>query len=653
LLYVGASVLATLPILTAASSAQAALHPMTPHPVSPYATPAGTNDNNTTTPIKHVIIIVGENRSFDHLFATYNAPSHDKVFNILHEGIITAQGKPGPHFALAVQNQASATTTFSISPTITGPYATLPPPNLNFTPNAQSYTAPPFVSTAVAAQYDYGLLPADLTVLTTGASGLPFRTLDTRIPNVRSLKSGPFDLNPNVNSDQYANSPVHRYYQMYQQLDCSVSYVTTANPSGCKADLFPWVEVTIGAGSNGHPQAAGFNDESTHEGATAMGFYNVQKGDIPYLKQLADEYTLLDNYHQPAMGGTYLDSMFLGYADALWYSDGNGNPLTPPSNLIENPNPQPGTNNWYTQDGYSGGSYSNCSDPTQPGVSSVLPYLSALHVKANCAAGHYYLLNNFPPGYVGNGNLSTQANTGYSYWLPPSSTPSIADVLMANNISWAYYGEGWNDYVSNSVLYQQTAEYCAICNPFQYETTIMTGADPVSGLPLRLEHLKDTTDLYDALNTGELPAVSYVKPSGLNDGHPESSKMSIFEGFVKKVLTELNKNPKLAKETAVLITVDEGGGYWDSGYVQPVDFFGNGTRIPLIIVSPYSKGGHVSHVYSEHSSVPKFIEANWGLPPITGRSRDNLPNPITAPGNDYAPTNGPAISDLIAAFKFH
>jgi phospholipase C len=636
LLYVGASVLATLPILAGAA----------------HGTTLGSNDNNTTTPIKHVIIIVGENRSFDHLFATYKSPSGDKVLNILSEGIITAKGKPGSHFANGVQNRASDTSTFSISPTITGPYVTLPPTNLNFTPNAQSYTAPPFVSTSVAAEYDYGLLPADLTVLTTGASGLPFRTLDTRIINVRNLKSGPYTLDPGVNWDQYANSPVHRFYQMFQQLDCSVSYATAANPSGCKADLFPWVEVTIGAGNNGNPQPANFTNESTHEGAISMGFYNVQEGDLPYLKALADQYTLLDNYHQPVKGGTFADSMYLGYADDIWYSDGAGNPIAPPTNLIENPNPQPGTNNWYVQDGYSGGSYSNCSDSTQPGVGPVNAYLSALHVNPNCDPGHYYLLNNIDPGFLGDGTLATYANTGGYYVIPPSSTPSIADVLMANNISWAYYGEGWNDYVADPIAYQQTAEYCNICNPFLYETNIMTGVDPVSHFPLRLEHLKDTTDLYDDLSTGELPAVSYVKPSGLNDGHPESSKMSIFEGFVKKILTDLDKNTKLKNNTAVMITVDEGGGYWDSGYVQQLDFFGDGTRIPMIIVSPYTKGGHVSHVYSDHASVPKFIEANWGLPPITRRSRDNLPNPVTAPGNDYVPVNGPSISNLMPAFKF-
>ncbi|MGC2225074.1 MAG: alkaline phosphatase family protein [Methylocella sp.] len=69
------------------------------------------------------------------------------------------------------------------------------------------------------------------------------------------------------------------------------------------------------------------------------------------------------------------------------------------------------------------------------------------------------------------------------------------------------------------------------------------------------------------------------------------------------------------------------------------------------MVSPYSKGGHISHSYSDHVSTLKFIEANWGLDPLTKRSRDNLPNPLTN-SNPYVPVNSPAISDLMDLFDF-
>jgi len=103
--------------------------------------------------------------------------------------------------------------------------------------------------------------------------------------------------------------------------------------------------------------------------------------------------------------------------------------------------------------------------------------------------------------------------------------------------------------------------------------------------------------------------------------------------------------------TAIVVTTDEGGGYYDSGYVQPLDFFGDGTRIPLIVVSPYAKKGYVDHTYNDHVSVLKFIERNWRLPHVSARSRDHLPNPVTD-DDPYRPVNGPAIGDLTTLFDF-
>jgi phospholipase C len=169
---------------------------------------------------------------------------------------------------------------------------------------------------------------------------------------------------------------------------------------------------------------------------------------------------------------------------------------------------------------------------------------------------------------------------------------------------------------------------------------------------MRAAHLKDTLDLYSDLDKGVLPAVSWVKPGGFNDGHPSSSKYDIFEAFVKKILDKLQAQPALWADTAVMITNDEGGGYYDSGFEQTLDYFGDGTRIPLIVVSPYSKGVGPVHSYGDHVSFLKFVNANWRLKPVDPDGRDALPNPITKPGNPYVPTNMPAIDDLMSYFKF-
>jgi phospholipase C len=163
--------------------------------------------------------------------------------------------------------------------------------------------------------------------------------------------------------------------------------------------------------------------------------------------------------------------------------------------------------------------------------------------------------------------------------------------------------------------------------------------------------MQDTLNLYADIANGTLPAVSFAKPSGFVDGHPASSKLDLFEGFTKKIVDMVQASPYW-KDTAIIITEDEGGGYYDSGYIQPLDFFGDGTRIPLIVVSRFTRPGHITHNYSDHVSILKFIEKNWRIGTVTYRSRDNFPNPVTEAGNPYVPVNGPAISDLFELFDF-
>jgi phospholipase C len=639
------------------------------------------NSNNTTSPIKHVIIIVGENRSFDHLFATYKPKNGQNVDNLLSRQIIKEDGTPGPNFSQSVQFSAEDTDKFQESPQSKSLYSTLPPPLVGGPIDVCQDNHICNLADAVASENG---LPTDYyPFLLSGGAGVGQvkRTPDLRISNVNALPPGPFQLTSQTFPyDSYAASPVHRFYQMWQQLDCNVDYATFQNPSGCKADLFPWVEVTIGAGTNGKPQPVGFNNLSTGEGSTAMGFYNVLEGDAPYTKFLADNYTLADNYHQPVAGGTGANSAMLGFGDAVFFSDSDGNAATPPHNElvaagtanagtvdeIENPDPVSGTNNWYTQDGYGagsfgspssgGGTYSNCSDSDQPGVSAILEYLSTLpyQVDPKCDPGHYYLLNNYNPGYFGDGtNAYTDTNASNTvFTIPPTKQHSIADVLLEHNVSWKYYGDQWTQYLGDKYQLNfgkvgaQSDQYCNICNPFQYQTQIMAND------AIRTTHIVDTTDLYTDIQNGTLPAVSYVKPSGWVDGHPASSKWDLFEGFTKKIVDAVKRNPSLWKETAIFITVDEGGGYYDAGYVQPLDFFGDGTRIPLLVVSPYSAGGRVVHVYYDHVSILKFIERNWSLPTISKRSRDNLAEPRTEEGNPYVPLNSPAIGDCFGMFDW-
>jgi phospholipase C len=619
--------------------------------------PAAAQGNpKTATPIKHVIVIIGENRSFDHVFATYKPKNGETVSNLLSKGIVTEDGAPGPNYALSAQYSAIDSTTvgagtYAISPPEKTLYGSIPPVV------AGGPTTPYLPNLTLAKLIEPGqLFPTYYVDLTIGGTGLEaYSVPDTRIPNVLDLPEGAFQLTSStLTYNDYANSPVHRFYQMWQQADCSVDTATEANPSGCLNDLFPWVEYTIGAGSDGSSGSTTPPSSylSTGEGSTSMEFFNVLKGDAPYMKKLADTYTLSDNFHQSVMGGTMANHIEFGFADSIWYSDGNGNALTPPANQIENPNPQPGTNNWYDADGYGagngsgGGSYVNCADLSQPGVPAIVNYLEALPrpVAPNCDAGHYYILNNYNPGFNGDGSSSLSISP---FTVPGTSVRHIGDALNDKGVSWKYYGDGWNVFLSDPTFANPLDTYCNICNPFNYATDIMTNAT------LRTEHIQDSQNIYEDIKANDLPAVSIVKPGWPSDGHPASSKLELFEGFVKNIVTAVQANPEVWASTAIFITEDEGGGYYDSGYIQPVDFFGDGTRIPLLIVSPFTVGGHVNHSYGDHVSITKFIERNFGLGPLTSRSRDNLPNPKVLKSNPYVPINTPAIDDLFDAFDFH
>ncbi|WP_433975597.1 alkaline phosphatase family protein [Tunturiibacter lichenicola] len=604
----------------------------------------------TKTPIKHVIIIIGENRTFDHVYATYKPKEGETVSNLLSKGIVKANGKPGPNYSLSAQFSALDNTasggTFSISPQSKSIYSTLPPA-LAGGPEKPTVAGPaPFTTLKVAKLADTSLAKDYDQFLVTGATGIPGGQIDTRIDNATNLREGVYQLSGNkMPYDAYTASPVHRFFQMWQQTDCNVDYATKDNPSGCLNDLFPFVETSVGTGSNGAPLPANFNDTTTGEGSASMGFYNMAQGDAPYFKQLADEYTISDNFHQSVMGGTGANHIMFGFGDSIYYTNAKGAPAVPPVNEIENPNPQASTNNFYDQDGYGGGSYVNCGDISQPGVPAVTNYLQSLKrpVKSNCVKGDYYLVNNYNPGYAGDGSLYSALSP---FTIPPTSQKSIGDDLVAHNVPFKYFGEDWDLFVTDPTESNSFNEYCNICNPFEYQTQFFaTQAN-------REKYNGDTTELYEDIDTGNLPPVSIVKPSGFNDGHPASSKLDLFEGFVKKIVNGVKANPTLWADTAIFVTWDEGGGYYDSGYIQPVDFFGDGTRIPLIVVSKYSKGGHVSHEYGDHVSLMKFIEANWGLPTISDRSRDNLPNPVQKAGNPYVPTNSPAIGDLTDDFNF-
>ena len=570
------------------------------------------------TPIENLIVIVGENQTFDGLFATYIPKPGAEVRNLLSEGIIDGDGNPGPRFALALQRKAVPQAVYMLNPPRAEAYGTLPPPRL------------------------IGVQDQNFHDVANG--------VDTRFPS--GLPDGPFQITryvpypkenptPTLESATAALSaatgdPVHRFFQMWQQ----------TGGDNSRPDLYAWVAITTGMGAD----TAGITAADPGQGGELMGFVNMHRGDAGYLRSLADTYAMSDNHHQFIMGGTGMNFFSIATADLPVYEIG-GALAVPPPNQVENPNPAPGSANFFRQDGYQGGSYVNCSDAQQPGVSAILGILQKKGVASHCEAGAYYLVNNYGAGYDLDGHTQPLGPKNYTY--PPQIVPTIAEALNKAGVSWSWY-TGARDAADVraemktlhlSLEAARRLQYNDIGDPLVASTAVMTQ-------PALKSRLKGLNSFYRDVARGTLPAVSFLVPKNLDSGHPGYSVEASYEDFVRTVITQVQAHPKLWAHTAILVTTDEGGGHFDSGFIQVLDFFGDGPRIPMIVVSPYAKHGYIDHSYTDHASISKFIEYNWDLPRLSARSRDNLANPVASQEDPYKPTNGPAVGDLLTLFSF-
>jgi phospholipase C len=144
--------------------------------------------------------------------------------------------------------------------------------------------------------------------------------------------------------------------------------------------------------------------------------------------------------------------------------------------------------------------------------------------------------------------------------------------------------------------------------------------------------MKDYAALTAALTSGALPAVSFVKAIGYKQEHPGyGDTLSAGVGFATGVISNIEASP-YAASTLILLTYDEGGGFFDHVPPPAANTFDGkpyGTRVPLLAMGPFAKKNYVSHVVMEHSSIVKFIEWNW-LGQKTGQlgTRDTVVNNI-------------------------
>lgn len=229
-------------------------------------------------------------------------------------------------------------------------------------------------------------------------------------------------------------------------------------------------------------------------------------------------------------------------------------------------------------------------------------------------ARHQFTDNEFKPASNGKGCIAPLTDT-----ITFQGVQTIGDVLIAGSptptLRFGHYAEGYQDMLDSLLCPLPPADcpahvptgpcdYDCSDNPFQYYEQWMDN----------LSFMHDFARLADDLDGGTLPAVAFVKPVGYHNEHPGyGTRISDGSSFVKKAVNGILASP-YADDTLILVTWDEGGGYFDHVSPppnNPIDDKPYGTRIPLIAIGKFARKNHVSHVVMEHSSIVKFIELNF------------------------------------------
>jgi acid phosphatase len=267
------------------------------------------------------------------------------------------------------------------------------------------------------------------------------------------------------------------------------------------------------------------------------------------------------------------------------------------------------------------------------------------------AAGKFYAVNTMQPPYQPSSNApastdSTRlfATTTSATTLPPQTATNIGDLLTAKGVNWAWYAGAWNSTLANATSASRTTfasppNFQFHHQPFNYFADL----DPSTHAADRVAHLRDFDSqfLSDAA-AGTLPAVSFYKPQGNLNQHAGYADVASGDAHIASVIAQLKASPQW-KNMVVVVTYDENGGFYDHAKVPKADRWGPGTRIPALIISPYSRKGYVDKTQYDTASILRLITRRFGLAKLPGLTqRDNA---LIA--NGYSP-----MGDLTAALDF-
>jgi acid phosphatase len=332
----------------------------------------------------------------------------------------------------------------------------------------------------------------------------------------------------------------------------------------------------------------------SNAGALVMGYYDGSQ--LP-MWAIAREFTLADNFFMGAFGGSFLNHFWLVCACTPQYrnapdemrtiEDGNGRLARQnesPASAMEGP--------VLLKDGSvtpAGDVVNTLQPPYQP--SAIAPAV--------------------------NGDAAL-ADPGNARRLPPQTMTTIGDTLSRKRISWAWYAGSWNRALADrSVIYNENS-----VNFQPHHQAFNYFANFAPGSAAREQHLRDGEAFMADIDSGRLPQVTFYKPTAKLNAHPGYTDVLSGDSHIADVIARIRNNPQLWKDVAIIVTYDENGGFWDHVAPPAGDYWGPGSRVPTIIVSPFARKGVVDHTLYDTTSILKFITLRFGLEPLRGVRRN-------------------------------
>lgn len=357
-----------------------------------------------------------------------------------------------------------------------------------------------------------------------------------------NMPVAPFDLTSYVSTSAFTGDPNHNFYLQQLQID------------GGRMDKYLAV-----------PAAA--------QGALSFGYYDTTN--LPEGK-LAQQYTIADNFHQSAYGGSFLNNM-----------------------------------------------YAACACTPQIPLSAIpVGKIEPVDANGNATVFGGAEGRTTPDGYVINTSYTTQYPQLENFstsniFVPPLTNPTLGDRLSAANVSWKFYTGG----LDNALLGNADPTFQPHHQSYLYFQNYAKGTPGAA-------HIVDDSNFTKDLQANALPAVSWLKVLGANNEHPGYANLAQGQMAVANLVSQIQMSSSW-KDTLVIVFYDEAGGHYDHAAPLPVDRFGPSTRVPAIFISPFAKRGFVDHSNYEVTSILKTIELRYGLAALN--ARDDAATPILAP----------------------